>query len=79
MTPEKLSRANYLTTLIRNLELVLNDFHVNNCDTFCAYCTVTDSSSTHVHTIIKDSTIANEIKSLIKEKINRYKKEFEAL
>lgn len=79
MTTEKLSRANHLTTLIRNLELVLNDFNVNNCDTFCTYRTVTDSSSIHVHTIIKDSTIADEIKSLIREKINKYKKEFEAL
>lgn len=79
MTPEKLSKANHLSNLIRNLELVLNDFYVNNCDTFCAYCTVTTQTSSHVHTIIKDSTIADEIKSLIREKINEYKKEFEAL
>ena len=79
MTPEKLSRANYLSNLIRNLELVLNDFHVNNCDTFCAYRTTITQNGIHVHTVIKDSTIADEIKSLIREKINKYKKEFEAL
>lgn len=79
MTPEKLSRANYLSDLIRNLELVLNDFHVNNCDTFCAYRTVLTASSTNVHTVIKDRAIVDEIKSLIREKIMKYKKEFEAL
>ncbi len=79
MTPEKLARANYLSDLIHNLELVLNDFHVNNCDTFCAYRTITTVSSAHACTVIKDSITADEIKSLIREKIVEYKKEFEAL
>lgn len=79
MNIENLNKANDLRSKIRNLELILNDFYVNNYDTFCTYKTHCSTLDSHYGREIKDLSLCDEIKQLIINKIAKYKKEFEEL
>lgn len=79
MDINKLNKANNLRSKIRNLEYVLNDYYTNGCETFCTFASLGEMGSKHTGTIIDDLELCKEIRELIKNKLEVYRKEFEEL
>jgi len=78
MNIDKLNRANYLRGVITNLEDALYDLEKLSYDGICTWSSNTKYHSEYGH-VIKDSELCAEVKQLIKDKLKKYKKEFDEL